>query len=140
MDARIKTFLAVFIVFGFVQLYGQSYNMGSARRVTGCNLNIYDSGGPNGNYGTNRNDTITIFSNQPTNHFVKITIQAYDISTDDTLYIYNDSTANPAQLVSIGSLNVNWLNNSNSIIVGDWSFTANITNPSGAVTLRFKSN
>jgi gliding motility-associated-like protein len=140
MDARIKTFLAVFIVFGFVQLYGQSYNMGSARRVIGCNLNIYDSGGPNGNYGTNRNDTITIFSNQPANHFVKITIQAFDISTDDTLYIYNDSTANPAQLVSIGSLNVNWLNNSNSIIVGDWSFTANITNPSGAVTLRFKSN
>lgn len=140
MNTKLKVFLFVMIFLGITNIKGQSYNMGSARRVTGCNLNIYDSGGPSGNYGINRNDTTTIFSNNPANHFVKITIQSYDISNDDTLYIYNDSTANPAKLVAIGSLNVSWLNNSNSIIAGNWSYTANITNPSGAITLRFKSN
>ncbi len=140
MNMRLKAVLLILLIFELFNIQGQSYNMGSARRVTGCGLNIYDSGGSGGNYGINRNDTITIFSNSPTNHFVKITIQSYDISNDDTLFIYNDSTANPAQLVPIGSLNVNWLNNSNSIIAGNWSYTANITNLSGAITLRFKSN
>jgi len=135
-----KLLLLLFIMLSITMiLNGQSYNMGSARRVTGCGLSIYDNGGTGGNYGINRNDTITIFSNNPANHFVKITIQSYDISNDDTLYIYNDSTANPAQLVPIGSLNVTWINNSNSIIAGNWAYTANITNPSGAITLRFKS-
>ncbi|MEI6348562.1 MAG: PKD domain-containing protein [Bacteroidota bacterium] len=136
-----KTIVIIMVIFAIQNSYSQSYNMGTSRRVAaGCNVNIYDNGGSGANYGANRNDTITIFSNNATNHFVSITIQSFDINLDDTLFIYNDSTANPAQLVPIGSLNVSWLNNSNSIIVGDWTYTANITNPSGAITLRLKTN
>ena len=37
-----------------------SVNMGSQTSVTGCDINIYDDGGINGNYGPNHNYTLTI--------------------------------------------------------------------------------
>ena len=38
-----------------------SYNMGSVRTLTTCSATIYDDGGVDGNYGLNRNDTLTIY-------------------------------------------------------------------------------
>ncbi len=119
----------------------QTHNMGAAgsRTVTGCNLTIYDNGGT-GNYGNNRNDTMTILSNTPGMPSVKITVIEADISADDSLFIYNSSNCDPTKLVYLGPLNGGYLNNSNMIIPGDWSTYSSIDNPTGAITLRFKSN
>jgi PKD repeat protein len=133
--------LAIFLsLIGFNAL-SQTYNMGAAgaRTVTGCALTIYDNGGTS-NYGNSRNDTMTILSGSPTTPSVKITIVEGDISNDDTLFIYNSSTADPSRLVYLGPLNAPFFNNSNMIILGDWSTFATIDNPTGAITLRFKSN
>ena len=39
-----------------------SVNMnGQTTNITNCNLDIYDNGGPNGNYGSLRNDILTVY-------------------------------------------------------------------------------
>ncbi len=125
-----------------VSLFGQSYNMGAAgaRTVTGCNLSIYDNGGPTGDYGANRNDTMTILSGAPATPSIVVTLNEGDIATDDSLFIYNSNTADPTKIVFMGPLNAPFFNNSNMIVLGDWRTFATIDNPTGAITLRFKSN
>ena len=44
-----------------------SYNMGSTRTLTTCQAVIYDNGGMDGNYGNDRNDTLTIYPEIPGN-------------------------------------------------------------------------
>ena len=134
--------LAIFLsLIGFNAL-SQTYNMGTAgaRTVTGCALTIYDNGGASGQYGNNRNDTMTILSGSPTTPSIMIHIVEADITNDDSLFIYNSSNADPTKLVYLGPLNAPFLNNSNMIILGDWGTFATIDNSSGAITLRFKSS
>lgn len=142
MKRRSTLILATFLSLIGFNAISQTYNMGDAgaRTVTGCNLTIYDNGGSAGQYGNNRNDTITILSGNPTTPMVKIKIMAADISADDTLFIYNSNLADPTKLVYMGPLNAPFFNNSNMIIAGDWTTFATIDNASGAITMRFKSN
>lgn len=135
------SFLIISLLFiqGFVFSQG-NFNMGSTRNVSaGCGAFIFDNGGT-GNYGANRNDTITIYSNNPLLPFVKVTIEEMNIDVSDTMYIYNSNTADPAKIVYIGGISAPWINDSNPIILGDWATFATIDNPSGAITIRFKSN
>lgn len=122
-----------------ITVLGQSYNMPYRGRttVTGCNLNVYDNGGVNGNYSGGSQDTITIVSNDLLNPYVEVLLQeGCAISASDTVYIYNAGTADPAYLVQMGSLNVYWWNETNTIILGSWSFRANSLNPdNGAITI-----
>lgn len=125
-----------------ISLFGQTFNMGApgSRTVTGCALTIYDNGGLAGNYGNNRNDTMTILSGNPTTPSIRITIQEGDIANDDSLFIYNSNTCDPTKIVFMGPLNAPFFNNSNMIILGDWFTNSTANNLSGAITLRFKSN
>jgi len=140
---RNSTFFLI-LLFSMLGLHSiaQTYNMGDAgaRTVTGCGLTIYDNGGVSGAYGNNRNDTMTILSSNPLTPMVQITIMEGDISNDDSLFIYNSNTCDPARLVFMGPLNAPFYNNSNQIILTNWSTFATIDNAAGAITLRFKSN
>lgn len=118
-----------------------SFFLGTHRIVTeGCEAFIYDNGGELNNYGNSRTDTITIYSDDANNPKVQILFNLFDIDDGDTLFIYDSNIANPAKLVSGGLQNLPWFNNSNSITTGVAFFTATSTNPSGAITLRYKTN
>jgi subtilisin-like proprotein convertase family protein len=120
---------------------------GSTTSITGCDFYIYDNGGPNGNYGANRYDVLTIY---PSSGSGVISINFYEVNIDegDTLFFFNGPSINyestqtpPIPLIQVGSLSTNWVNNSNVVYGGgDESFFATIQNSSGAITLLFKSN
>ncbi|MCQ2276081.1 MAG: gliding motility-associated C-terminal domain-containing protein [Bacteroidales bacterium] len=111
-------------------------NMGDASSVTGCNFMIYDNGGISGNYGANRNDVLTIYSDNVAAGCVQIAIALSNLNIDpsDTLYIYDGPTTSSPLL---GMINDGMTSPyaSTSII-----FSATINNSSGAITLRFVSD
>ncbi len=111
-------------------------NMGSVASVTGCSFIIYDNGGINGGYGPNRNDVLTITSDNPSAGAVRIAVALSNLNIDpsDTLYIYDGpNTSSPL----LGMLNdaMTTPYASTSII-----YTATIQNTTGSITLRFSSN
>lgn len=116
------------------------YQMGSATNITTCNAYIYDNGGPDGNYGVGRDDWMII---NPTSGGGSVTIRfvEFDVASTDTLYIYNGTDPNNDSIpLMIGSLAVNWVNESNVIEVGDQEVSATIQNQTGALTLHFVSS
>lgn len=107
-----------------------SVNMGTQTSVTGCDIDIYDDGGPNGTYGPSHNYTLTLYP-EANQGRVAVEILSLDIHQDDTLYIYDGASTSAAQLAA--------LNNSNfSISMTNTLFMASQGNPTGALTLRFK--
>lgn len=123
--------------------FSQSMTYRSWTTVTSCSslTTIFDNGGPSGNYLANSRDTLTIVSNDPNNPYIEVAILAGSIDAGDTLYIYNAGTPDPQYGVSMGDLAQPWWNNTNNIIIGNWSFRANSLNPdNGAITLVFVSN
>ena len=110
---------------------------GTTTDVTGCNFVIYDHGGLNGDYGNNRNDMLTIHSNNTSAACVQISIimSDFDIHSSDTLYIYDGVT--DADSLLIGAVN-------NDVMYGVTAtnivFTATVFNPTGAITLKFVSD
>ena len=89
------TLIISFIVVNLSLFSQGNYNMGTTRNVTnGCGSFVFDNGGSTGNYGANRNDTITIFSNDPTNNpaiQIKIMehyLSCYCDSTSLTIYLW----------------------------------------------------
>lgn len=109
---------------------------GSTTSVTGCNFVIYDHGGQNGDYGPYRNDILTIHSNSSTTSNVQLSLQVNntDISSTDTLYIYDgDSDVDSLLIAAVNSSTLTGIGN--EII-----FTATIQNPTGALTLKFVSD
>lgn len=115
------------------------YTMGiSPSDITTCDAYIYDNGGENGNYGTGRDDWMTI---HPTSGAVTIRFMEFDVANTDTLYIYNGTDPNNDSIpLLIGSLATFWVNESNVIQVGDQEASATIQNPTGALTLHFVSS
>lgn len=111
-------------------------NMGSVGSITGCNFIVYDNGGISGDYGANRNDVLTITSDNPSAGSVQIAIALSNLNIDpsDTLYIYDGPNINSPMLGMINDA-MTTPYASTSII-----YTATITNTSGAITLRFVSN
>lgn len=116
-----------------------SYIMGvSPSDITTCDAYIYDNGGENGNYGTGRDDWMTI---HPTSGAVTIRFMAFDVAATDTLYVYNGTDPNNDSIpLMIGSLATFWVNESNVIQIGDQEASATIQNPTGALTLHFVSS
>lgn len=126
--------LLFYCLSGFAQT---PITMGSgSNSQTGCNFLIYDDGGNNGNYSNNRNDVLTLYSNNTAASSVQISVDlsSFNVHPSDTLYVYDgNSTSAPL----LGKLNDSLVasNTSASMV-----FTASITNTSGALTLRFKTN
>lgn len=105
--------------------------MGDESSVTGCDFIIYDNGGASGNYSPLLNQTLTIYPEENQGR-VAVTVQSLDVHSNDTLIIYDGNTASGATLAK--------LNNSNFIQSGSFTYTASTENPTGALTLRFKSS
>lgn len=114
------------------------YTMGTGTTdITTCNAYIYDNGGNSGNYGTGRDDWMTI---HPTSGAVTIRFMEFDVAATDTLFVYNGtSPSTEAVPLMIGSLATCWVNESNVIQVGDQEAAATIQNTTGALTLHFVS-
>ncbi len=84
---------------------GQTYLISQGGTINTCSGTIYDSGGPNGNYGNYENYTITICSSIPgatlSLHFTQFNFES---PTWDKLSIYNGpTTASPALVVNAGN-------------------------------------
>ena len=105
-------------------------NMGSQTTVTGCDINIYDDGGPNGAYGSNHNYTLTIYPTANQGR-VFLEINALDIHHNDTLFIYDGPTATGTPIAALNDMTYNPVTNFNT-------YMASQSNTSGALTLRFK--
>ncbi|MCX7863236.1 MAG: hypothetical protein N2449_09620, partial [Bacteroidales bacterium] len=100
---------------------------------TYCGFWFYDNGGVNGNYTNNQDFWITLMGNPAPNTHVRINFASFDIKPDDTLYIYNGPTIT-SPLLSKHNNNYNPLNGSNTMVM------ATLSNPSGALTVRLKTN
>lgn len=105
--------------------------------ATGCLFTIYDIGGLNGNYAPNRDDHVTIYSSDQTQHSVTMSIDlvSLDIDCGDTLFIYDGPNMNPANLlIALNSCMVD------SAFIGEATYAATISNTEGCLTLRFKTD
>lgn len=119
----------------------QSYQFGVSfannATISTCSGTFYDSGGLSLPYGNNENYTVTFTSASTVNTHVKIYFNNFNVHNSDTLFIYDGpNTASP--LISSGPLGLPYFNNFNTLTL--FQIEANITNTSGAITFRFKSN
>lgn len=121
--------LLVLSMFAFAQT---SVNMGSQNSITGCDINIYDDGGENGNYGPSHNYTLTIYPTANQGR-VSIEILTINIHQNDTLYIYDGISTSGSLLAALNN-NTYTTSLYNNIVM------ATQNNPSGALTLRFKTS
>jgi gliding motility-associated-like protein len=135
-----KKLLALFILlFSVMATYAQVITMGqgTVTTYTGCVFTIYDDGGLNGDYSANQDYYVTIYSNDPSNAAVSVEIQlnGFNVHPSDTLYIYDGT-------VMADSLLLAKLNDSLVALVSapTIKYAATISNSSGALTLRFKSD
>ena len=111
-------------------------NMGSTSSVTGCDFIVYDNGGISGNYGANRNDVLTIYSDNPSAGCVSVALALSTLNIDptDTLFIYDGPNTSSPMLGMINDAMTTPFATTSIV------YTATITNTSGAVTLRFVSD
>lgn len=106
-----------------------SYNMANGTQTT-CLANFYDSGGPNGNYGSNENYTLT-FLPASSGGKIKVDFSLFDVEANancsyDWLKIYDGDNTSAALLGTWCGVN------------SPGSLTA--TNAGGALTFNFKSD
>ncbi|MBS1547740.1 MAG: hypothetical protein JSU02_10275, partial [Bacteroidetes bacterium] len=94
---------------------------------TYCNVNFYDSGGPNSSYGNNENQVITFCPGTPGDS-MQISFSQLDIAPGDLITVYNGpSTASPVEgTYPGGTLTTGYLYTS--------------TDPGGCLTIQFTSN
>ena len=110
-----------------------SVNMnGQTTNITNCNLDIYDNGGPNGNYGSLRNDILTVYPESGQGR-ISLEVLNLDIHHNDTLFIYDGPTTSGTLLATLNNSTYNSMLNTDI-------FMATESNTSGALTLRFKSS
>lgn len=122
-------------------LHGQSYQFGvnftNGATLSTCSGTFYDAGGGSLPYNNNENYTVTFTSSSAVNSHIKIYFNNFNVHTSDTLFIY-DGPNTAAPLISNGPMGLPYFNNSNTLTL--FQIEANITNASGAITFRFKSN
>ena len=133
-----KLYLLTLLVMGFFAAQAQSLVIGSSvSPQTGCGFTIYDSGGENGDYISNRDDHLTIHSNDATHPAVKVDIPLnfFNVHPTDTVFIYDGPNMVDSMLLAV-------LNDSLVSVYGDvtLSFAATMRSQTGEVTIRFKTN
>ena len=104
--------------------------------VTGCAVSVYDNGGLNGNYSPNMDNYVTICSNDPTNHSVRVNLNlaSFDVDCSDTLFIYDGQSINDPILAVLTNCITD------SISATTLSMAATVYNASGCLTIRFKTD
>lgn len=134
-----KIYVSLLLILVVFTINAQPILLGnnSAPSVTGCSFTIYDYGGLDGNYAPNRDDQITITSNDPSFHSVQINLDllSFDVDCSDTLFIYNGPTASAANLLAVFTNCI-----TDSMVSPSVSYAATIQNASGSITIRFKTN
>ena len=98
--------------------------------VKACGGLFFDSGGQNGNYKPNENYTLTIYSSDATRSHVSLGFNELSIVPGDDLCFF-DGKDTTAPLLGCAS---DFIYNQNSVI------EASAENPSGAITVRFRSD
>ena len=68
------------------------------------NGRFYDNGGPNGNYGDNKNETVTLLPKNDSDK-VSVTFHECNISEGDVLYVYNGSSMSAPLIGTISGSN-----------------------------------
>ncbi|MDD6185115.1 MAG: gliding motility-associated C-terminal domain-containing protein [Bacteroidales bacterium] len=103
-----------------------SINMSGTQTITTCGITIYDNGGPDDDYGYNRNDTLIIY---PSNSGCMVSLTGtYDTETYyDTIKIYNGTGVTGTPIAALA---------------GNGSVTSPITSTAnnGAITILFHSD
>gem|GEM_PF-5137538 len=128
LDRIVFPLLKLFFLFIFVQLSAQSYLISDGGTITTCLGTLYDSGGPNGDYGGNEYETITICADNGECSYIDI--QTLSLSDTDRLEIYDGIGISPGTLLTTfqSSFNIGQLE---SVIRGS---------SGGCLTLHFVSN
>ena len=103
----------------------ESYNMQNGT-ITTCNAMFYDDGGPNANYGNNRDFTMT-FLPATEGGLIQAEFQSFNVEQNwDFLYIYDGENTSATQIGSYTG--------------SDNPGTVVATNAAGALTFRFTSD
>lgn len=126
MNRLLLTALALFIS---ATTFSQVFLMTDTSLST-CTGNLYDDGGPSGNYGANLDQSFTVCPSIP-GQSASIQILSLDIDPGgDSLCIY-DGNSTAAPLIACFD---------NSNYLPGYVFQASTNNPTGCITIRFKSN
>ncbi len=103
----------------------ESYNMQSGT-ITTCDAMFYDDGGPNANYGNNKELTLT-FLPATEGGIITVTFQAFETESNwDFLYVYDGTSTTATQIGTYTG--------------GDNPGTVTATNAAGALTFKFTSD
>ena len=94
-----KKIISLLVVLcSLVSLQAQVITLGVSPQtsVTGCSVSVYDNGGLNGDYSPNMDNYVTICSNDPNNHSVRVNfdLASFDVDCSDTLFIYDGQSVN----------------------------------------------
>ena len=104
----------------------EAYNMQNGT-ITTCDAMFYDDGGPNANYGNNKDFTMT-FLPATEGGIIEVTFQSFDTENNyDFLYVYDGTSTSAPQIGNQHSGN-------------DSPGTVTATNADGAITFRFTSD
>ena len=134
-----KKILSLFaLLCGVLAMNAQVITLGVSTQtsVTGCAVSVYDNGGLNGNYSPNMDNYVTICSNDPTNHSVRVNLNlaSFDVDCSDTLFIYDGQSINDPILAVLTNCITD------SISATTLSMAATVYNASGCLTIRFKTD
>lgn len=104
----------------------EAYNMQNGT-ITTCDAMFYDDGGPNANYGNNKDLTLT-FMPASEGGIIEVTFQSFETENNyDFLYVYDGTSTSAPQIGNQHSGN-------------DSPGTVTATNAAGAITFRFTSD
>lgn len=104
----------------------ESYNMQNGT-ITTCDAMFYDDGGPNANYGNNKDLTMTFMPSSP-GAKIQVVFQSFETENNyDFLYVYDGTSTSAPQIGNQHSGN-------------DSPGTVTATNAAGAITFRFTSD
>ena len=133
-----KIFALFALTCGVLALNAQVITLGVSTQtsVTGCAVSVYDNGGLNGDYSPNMDNYVTICSNDPTNHSVRmnLNVASFDVDCSDTLFIYDGASINDPLLVALTNCITD------SVSSPTLSYAATVYNTSGCLTIRFKTD
>jgi len=124
-----KIFTIILIIFSNI-VFAQTYLISAGGTVNTCAGDFYDSGGSGASYSINENYTMTFCSDNAVNTHMKFYFWEFDIDPSDTLYIYDGANT--------GAPLIGAYNNNNTLFL--YMVKATLTNPSGCLTFKFKSN
>ncbi len=125
-----KILLILTYVLISVSMFSQTvYTIDQGGTRNSCNVYLYDNGNSGAAYGNNRNDVITICSNNPSLPNVRANFNSFDVpDVNDILTIYDGNSVASTLLGSYTG------------ILSPFSVQSTITNTTGCLTFKFVSN